>query len=90
MYSDTMRTKCTIREEKAAFKRWDAERRQMHIAEIRQINWSQPMFACEVALQGVYFRAITFGPMLEVTSVMIRNEDESCPFDVGQGGCEGS
>ena len=80
-YSDTLRTKCTISEDKASFKCWDEERRQMSVSEIRKINWPQTTFACEVALKGVYFQSNSFGVMLEVTNVMIRPEDESCPFE---------
>ena len=80
-YSDTLRTKCTIAEDKVSFKCWDADKHQMTIAEIRKINWPQSSFACEVALKGVYFQSNSFGPMLEVTNVMITPEDESCPFE---------
>ena len=80
-YANTLRTKCTIGEEKASFKCWDGEKKPLTISEIRSIDWPSSTFACQVALKGVYFQANTFGPMLEVTNVMIRPEDASCPFD---------
>ena len=80
-YSDTLRTKCTIADDKASFKCWDEDRKSMTVADIRKISWPQSTFACEVALKGVYFQSNSFGPMLEVTNVMIRPEDQSCPFD---------
>ena len=80
-YANTLRTKCTIGEEKASFKCWDADKKQLTISEIRGIDWPSSTFACQVALKGVYFQSNTFGPMLEVTNVMIRPEDASCPFE---------
>ena len=53
----------------------------MAVADIRKINWPQTTFACEVALKGVYFQSNSFAPMLEVVHVMIKPEDQSCPFD---------
>ena len=82
-YANTLRTKCTIGEEKASFKCWDADKKQLTISEIRGIDWPSSTFACQVALKGVYFQSNTFGPMLEVTNVMIRPEDASCPFESG-------
>lgn len=52
----------------------------MTVADIRNISWPQTTFACEVALQGVYFQSNSFGPMLEVTNVLVKPEDESCLF----------
>ena len=80
-YANTLRTKCTIGDEKASFKCWDGDKKALTISELRSIDWPSSSFACEVALKGVYFQANTFGPMIEVTNVMIRPEDASCPFD---------
>ena len=80
-YASTLRTKCTIDDQKASFKCWDGDRKPISITELREIEWPNSTFACEVALKGVYFQANTFGPMLEVTNVMIRPEDASCPFE---------
>ena len=80
-YTDTLRTKCTISEDRASFKCWDEDRRPMSISDIRKINWPQSTFACEVALKGVYFQSNSFGVMLEVTNLMVKTEDESCPFE---------
>ncbi|MDA8583821.1 hypothetical protein N9L68_06290 [bacterium] len=80
-YSDTLRTTCTIIGEMASFKCWYGDRSAISTGDIKNINWPPSTFACEVALKGVYFQANSFGPMLEVTDVMITPEDQSCPFD---------
>ena len=51
-YSDTLRTKCTITEEKNSSKCWDGDKRAMSTGDIKKINWPQSSFACEVALKG--------------------------------------
>ena len=80
-YCSTMRTKCTISEDKASFKCWNGNTRQpMGVEEIKRIDWPNSSFACEVLVKGVYFQANSFGPMLEVKNVMIRTEDDTCPF----------
>ena len=80
-YSDTLRTKCTITEQRASFTCWDGDRRAMSTSGIKKNNWPQSPFACEVALKRVYFQSNRFGPMLEVTNVMMMAEGESCPFE---------
>ena len=55
----------------------------MNAEDIKQIHWPSSCFACEVALKGVYFQADSFGPMMEVRSVMVKAEDQSCPFESG-------
>mgnify|MGYP003323837295 CR=1 FL=1 len=80
-YANTLRCKCTMGENKASFKCWDADRNLMTYDEIRNIDWPESVLACEVALRGVYFQSNTFGPMLEVVSAMVKKEDDACPFE---------
>ena len=47
----TMRTKCTISEEKASTKCWDADKHHMSNAETRNISWLKSTFDCEVVLK---------------------------------------
>ena len=76
-----MRCTCTISDEKASSKCWNGNTRQLaEIEEIKHIDWPSSSFACEVLLKGVYFQANSFGPMLEVRDIMIRTEDDTCPF----------
>ena len=80
-YCGTLRTKCTIGESKASFKCWDVDQNPMAFDDIKSIDWPNIAFACEAALNGLYFHSSFFGPMMEVTNVMIRADDQSCPFN---------
>ena len=42
----------------------------MDIEDVKRIDWPSSSFACEALLQGVYFQANSFGPMLEAKSIM--------------------
>ena len=79
-YEGTLRTKLTIKEDSCSFKCWDATKTLMPIAEIKRIQWPSTAFACAVTLKGVYFQSNSYGPMLEVTMLMVKPEDDVCPF----------
>ena len=72
--------RATIKEDKASFKCWDQNRNPMTVEQIKAIQWPTTGFACQVSLKGVYFQSNSYGPMLEVDMVMIKPEDEVCPF----------
>ena len=52
----------------------------MPVAEVKRIQWPYTALACVVTLKGVYFQSISYGPMLEVTMLMVKPEDDVCPF----------
>ena len=79
-YEGTLRTKVTIKEDKVSFKCWDADRNHMTLEQIKAIQWPSTSFACQVSLKGVYFQSNSYGPMLEVDMLMVKPEDEVCPF----------
>ena len=79
-YEGTLRTKVTIKEDKVSFKCWDQDRNLMTVEQIKAIHWPSTGFACQVNLKGVYFQSNSYGPMLEVEMVMVKPEDEVCPF----------
>ena len=79
-YEGTLRTKVTIKADKVSFKCWDQNRNPMTVEQIKAIQWPTTGFACQVSLKSVYFQSNSYGPMLEVDMVMIKPEDEVCPF----------
>ena len=79
-YANTLLAKCTITSTKASFRCWDGDKNPMTVAGIKDIEWPNFAFACQVTLKGLYFQSNSFGPLLEVTSVMVRAEDATCPF----------
>ena len=52
----------------------------MTVEQIKAIQWPTTGFACQVSLKGVYFQSNSYGPMLEVDMLMVKPEDEVCPF----------
>ena len=44
-YSNTLRTKCSIRPEKASFKCWNGDRQPMSIDQIKLLDWPSSTFA---------------------------------------------
>ena len=79
-YEGTMGTKLTIRDSSCSFKCWDANKKPMTIQEIKDLHWPSTTFACQVLLKGVYFQSNSCGPMLEVLMLMVKPEDDTCPF----------
>ena len=79
-YAGTLRTKLTIGEERCSFKCWDANKKLMPIEDIRAIQWQSATFAAQVTLKGVYFQSNSYGPLVEVNMLMIKPEDDVCPF----------
>ena len=79
-YEGTLRTKLTIKEDSCSFKCWDAAKKPMTIEQIKALDWRSTGIACQVALKGVYFQSNSYGPLLEVTMLMLKPEDEVCPF----------
>ena len=79
-YDGTLRTKVTIKEDKCSFKCWDEDRKLMSFEQVKAIQWPTTSFACQVSLKGVYFQSNSYGPMLEVDMLMVKPEDQVCPF----------
>ena len=79
-YDGTLRTKLTIKEDSCSFKCWDGDKKPMTIEQIKALDWPSTGIACQVALKGVYFQSNSYGPLLEVTMLMLKPEDEVCPF----------
>ena len=52
----------------------------MTIEQIKALDWSSTGIAYQVSLKGVYFQSNSYGPMTEVTMLMVKPEDEACPF----------
>ena len=69
-----------IRDSSCSFKCWDANKKPMTIQEIKDIHWPSTTFACQVLLKGVYFQSNSYGAMLEVLMLMVKPEDDTCPF----------
>ena len=82
-YSDTFRTKLSLRERSASCKAWDLEKgAQMSVDELKQLDWPNTAIAAQVALSGVYFQAATgYGPVLNVKSLGLRTASTECPFE---------
>ena len=60
----------------------------MTLEQIKSNHWPGTTFACAVTLKGVYFQSNSYGPLLEVTMLMVRPEDAECPF--GEDGYDSS
>ncbi len=82
-YSDTFRTKCSLREKSASFKAWDLEKQtQLTVDQLKQeVDWPNSAMAVVVQLSGVYFQAATgYGPVLSLKQVGLRTASAECPF----------
>ena len=83
-YTDTFRTKCSMREKSASFKAWDLEKQtQLTVDQLKQeVDWPNSEMAVCVQLSGVYFQAATgYGPVLSVKQVGRRTASAECPFE---------
>ena len=82
-YSDTFRTKCSLREKSASFKAWDLERReQLSVDQLKaEVDWPNSCMAVVAQLSGVYFQASGYGPVLNLKSVGLRTASAECPFE---------
>ena len=68
-FSDTFRTKCSLREKTASFKAWDLEKQaQLTVPQLKhEVDWPNSAMAIQAQLSGVYFQAATgYGPVLSV------------------------
>ena len=82
-YSDTFRTKCSLREKSASFKAWDLEKQtQLTVDQLKQeVDWPNSAMAVVCQLSGVYFQAATgYGPVLSVKQVGLKTASAECPF----------
>ena len=75
-----MRTKLTLGGGKCSAKVWNDARQRLTPAEVEEIDWPSAQLGVVVRVVGVYFQAQSFGPMLEVESLLVKAEDASCPF----------
>ena len=82
-YSDTFRTKLSLREKSASCKAWDLEKgTQMTVDELKNQDWPNTAIAAQVQLSGVYFQAATgYGPVLNVKTLGLRTASAECPFE---------
>ena len=83
-YSDTLRSKCSLREKSASFTAWDLEKQtQLTVDQLKQeVDWPNSEMAVVVQLSGVYFQAATgYGPVLSVKQVGLRTASAECPFE---------
>ena len=83
-YSDTFRTKASLREKSASFKAWDLEKGcALTVGQLKnEVDWPNSAMAIQVQLSGVYFQAATgYGPVLNVRSVGLRTASAECPFE---------
>mgnify|MGYP003316692775 CR=1 FL=1 len=81
-YTDTFRTKCSMREKSASFKAWDLERRTaLTVNDLKSLDWPNSRMAVQAQLSGVYFQASGFGPVINLKSVGLRTATTECPFE---------
>ena len=81
-YSDTFRTKCSLREKSASFKAWDLEKREpLKVDQLKSdVDWPNSACAVQAQLSGIYFQASGYGPVLNIKSVGLRAASAECPF----------
>ena len=82
-YTDTFRTKCSLRERSASFKAWDLEKKtQLAVDQLKnEVDWPNSCMAVAVQLSGIYFQASGYGPVLNVKSIGLRAASAECPFE---------
>ena len=77
-YSGTVRTKMTLGDKPSA-KFWTTDKKPLEHA---NISWRDSEFAVQVRLKSIWFQSNrSFGGTLEVEHVLVRQADNSCPFE---------
>ena len=82
-YSDTFRTKCSLREKSASFKAWDLEKQvQLTVDQLKnEVDWPNSEMAIQVQLSGMDVQSTGFGPVISVKSMGLRTASAECPFE---------
>ena len=75
-----MRTQLTIAEKRCSFKCWDENKQLLTLDQIKAIHWPSTTFACAATLKGVHFQSNSYWPLLEVTMLLVKPEDQVCQF----------
>ena len=82
-YSDTFRTKCSLREKSASFKAWDLEKQvQLTVDQLKnEVDWPNSEMAIQVQLSGMHVQSTGFGPVISVKSMGLRTASTESPFE---------
>lgn len=79
--ASTMRIKLAVGEDRCSFKCWDENKQLLTVGQINAVHWPSTTFACSATLKGVDFQINSYWPLLDVTMLTVKPEDEACPLE---------
>ena len=79
-YTDTFRVKITLSPTKCSAKAWGPNREPLTPEQLCALEWPSCRLALAVQISGCYFQGNSWGPTVNVISMMVQPEDRSCPF----------
>ena len=82
-YSDTLRCKLTLSDNKCSAKAWDGNKTPLSPAELKELDWPGCKLAVVVTISGVYFQAGSWGGILNTHMIQClanASPSRACPF----------
>ncbi len=49
--------------------------------QLAEVDWREAKFTVQCTLKSVYFQAGSFGPVMEINSMLLIAESPECPFE---------